>query len=360
MSRKIKFLILLWFIFSWLLLFAVSLKPTGTINTIKLMLKPLLRNIHIPQELVLCDFEVTSDFSNWYWRDIVMESSEEHVYRGRHSAKVTYKANSGMPSLILEEHNLGPAGEKDWSNFKLFKFTVFNPQDFGLSMHLKIKDKAGRYIDRILNLKEGKNNVVLNLENVGQFIDLANIIYLNLYFIQPGREIVFYLDDVHLERVDLKAKKVLGKPIVNIVRLSCPKEVKRGESIVFSASLSINKELKNDYRVFIHISNFEELNKNPSQRRNYINADQELWIPTSKWVVNTPYEIGPISVYIPKGFLPGEYAVQMGLFNPGSAGIYDKGSTCEGMMDFRTSFPRLRYIDSRIKDFIVARFRVLD
>jgi hypothetical protein len=212
----------------------------------------------------------------------------------------------------------------------------------------------------VLDFKPGENKFILNLEDAGQFIDLANIIYLNFYFFQLPNEATFYFDNICLARDDLKKKRVLGEPVVNLVRLSCPKAAKKGDSILLSLFFSLSKELRNDYQVFIHITHPREIKKRSSQRRFYINADQSPWVPTSKWVANTPYEIGPLSIYIPRDFISGEYLIQAGFFNPASSGAYSRESSFNGMMDFRGSFPRLRYVNPGIKDFVVGKIMISD
>jgi hypothetical protein len=288
-----------------------------------------------------------------------MEPAEEHARKGERSAKVTYRSQQGIAALILTDYDIGPMGVRDWSYFKFFKCVLFNPQEMSIPLHVKIKDRSEREIDREIDAKAGENMIVFDLEDLGQQIDLRNIVYINFYLMNPPHDLILYLVQLSLERGDLKEKRVLGAPVVHFERASCPARVKRGESVTISAFLSLSQALRGDYRVFIHVAYLPEMRKMPSHPRWYINADQDPWIPTSKWAPRTPYEIGPISIYIPKDFPLGEYAIQIGLFNSDSPGIRSRHSTNRGMVDFRQTFPRLRYANPDIKEYVVAKIEVI-
>lgn len=360
MGYRRKLLIIWWLGFSWFLLIIFTLKPLGVINILKQIGKSIVRQFSVPQRVILCDFEKSSDFTDWYWRDTFIEASTDYASTGRYSAKITYYAKTQIPSLILENYNLGPKGERDWSYFKFFNFLAINPYESDLPLHLKIKDIASRSIDKVFELKRGENRINVDLEEVGQFIDLTNVVYLNFYLINPSGDVVIYLDDIQLERADLKSKRILDKPVINFIKISCPKQVKKRTSFPISFLLSTSKELKYNYRLFIHISHIDEIKKKPSQRRYYINADQDPQPPTSEWKVNSSYEIGPLDIFIPQDFPTGEYLIQVGLFNPYSRGSYQRGSGYSGMLDFHTSFPRLRYTNPEIKNYVVEKIKVLD
>lgn len=360
MSKKNKLLILVWFIFSWGLLLIFGLKPIGATNTIKLIFRKLMINIKPPQEIVLCDFETQLDLLKWQCSNAIIEQATAHASRGRSSAKVTYYPKGGISSVSSEDYNLGFLEVKDWSFFKFCKLDISTLDDITIPLCMKIKDIAGRVFYDEFYLKKGSKEIIFDLGFLGQSIDLSNIIYLNLFFVNPDREIILYLDNLRLERDGLKEKRILNKPIVELVRFNGPAQVKKGSSATISAWVSISQPLRSNYRAFIHISNSKETNKRFSQRRWHINADRQPWVETSKWQAFVQYEIGPVSIFIPKNFPPGEYIIQMGLFNPASSGGYYKGSSSYGAMDFRTSFPRLRYTNSKIKNYIVGKIKVLD
>ncbi|MCM8795834.1 MAG: hypothetical protein NC928_04030 [Candidatus Omnitrophica bacterium] len=317
-------------------------------------------NIYPPDDLILCDFEKKLDFLKWRCINSFLEPSDKHPFCAVNSARVVYYPTTGISALLTEDYNLGLLQVKDWSFFRFFKFEIFNGENLSSPLHIKIKDSAGRTVERKVILQKGNNKIVFNLEDIGQDIDLANVIYLNLFFINPDKEITLYIDNFRLERGGLKEKRVLDKETLNLVKVICPRQAKRGEEITLSAFLSVNMPLKKDYRVFIHFSSIEEIKKKPEQRRWYINADHQPWIETSKWQVNVHYEIGPLNIYIPKSFPVGEYVLQIGLYNPNSYGSYYSYSSNRGMMDFRRGFPRLRYVNPELDNYIVAKIRVLN
>jgi len=360
MNKRIKIFIIFWFVFSWLIIVGFSLKYIGITNTLKQIFNSLFRYMFPPKSITLCDFETPQDFTDWRWKDVFMEPSSDYVYRGNYSAKITYYASSPLASLILENYDIGPKGYKDWSFFKFFKFVVINPSDKEIPLHIKIKDISAREIERVFYLKDKENKITLELEEIGQFVDLTQIVYLNFYLTGLKEDTTIYLDALHLERGDLKEKRILNKPVINLIKINLPKETKKQKSFTLSFWLSTSKELKYDYNIFVHISYFKEINKKPIERKYYINADQLPSIPTSQWKVNFPYEIGPLNIFIPKEFPAGEYFIQIGLFNPQSHGTYYKYSSYKGMLDFRSGFARLNYTDPKIKNFIVGKIKVLD
>ena len=153
---------------------------------------------------------------------------------------------------------------------------------------------------------------------------------------------------------------MLSKPKIELVEFNAIDKVKRGESAVFSCNVLVKQSLKKNYRVFIHISFKRELNKRPSERRWYINADRDPWVSTSRWAQDHIFEIGPVSIFFPEDFPLGMYALQVGLFNPESRGSYYRLSSNYGAFDFRGSYPRLRYANPDIKDFIIGYIEVVE
>jgi len=150
---------------------------------------------------------------------------------------------------------------------------------------------------------------------------------------------------------------MLIRPQVKLISVDYPKEARNKERIKLYFSVLLGEPVSVDYKFFIHISEVSELSSPQAKRTHYINADQEPWVPTSKWNAGQPYDIGPVFIYIPEDFPPGEYAIEAGLFNPNSHGAYQRGAS-HGMMDFRGSYPRLRYVNRGIRDYVVARFKI--
>jgi len=357
MNRKIKILIAGWFIFSWAVIVIFTLKPLGVIKTLGDMRKNISRLIYRPEVLNLADFDKQSQLSAWLAKGAGIGLSPEHARRAGYSAKVTYYAGMPMRSLILEDYDFGPSGERDWSGYRALKVNIYNPNKAREVLHIKVKDSSGREKENEISLMPGENDVAVLLDDIGQFVDLKNIVYLNFFAGQLREDMRIYLDDLRLEKERAEPAGILKRPQVKLIAVNYPKQVKNKETIKLSFSIELNKAVSVDYKFFIHITERGELRKPPAKRARYINADQEPWIPTSRWSAGQAYEIGPVFVYIPEDSPEGEYVIQAGLFNPNSHGAYQKGSSY-GMMDFRGSYPRLRYVNRNIRDYIVARFKL--
>ncbi len=358
MKARSKFVVAAWFIVSWCVLIVFTLKPIGATTMIKMALASLTNEFYTPQVQSICDFEDPSDFSAWDWSGTFIEPSRTHAAKGAYSAKVTYYAKNEIAALVLQNYDLGPMGIRDWSRFKYFSCSFFNPFNTGVPLSVKIKDRSERAIDVLRGLKNGENTITIDLEDVGQYLDLTSVASINFYLYNPETNITLYVDNLCLERGNLIEKRVLDMPAVTFLRLSCPPRAKRGESITISGFLSLSKELRLDYRYFFHIVNSDELRKGSSKYRWYINADYSPQEPTTTWKANTAYEFGPLEIFIPKDFAPGEYTIQAGLFNPFSQGRRNRRATNRGMMDFRSTYPRLRYVNHGFDDYAVGKVEV--
>ncbi|MFC1590037.1 hypothetical protein ACFL42_00940 [Candidatus Omnitrophota bacterium] len=366
MRIKNRFLTILLFAVIWLALIAGSIKRIGAINTLKNAIKPALNYIYTPETVVLCNFERSKDFWSWGPQGSFIERSSRHVTSGENSARITItsseKTNINTPGIVLEDYNIGPKGEKDWSRFNSLKFDIFNPDAEVLRLILKIKDRAGRSVQRFYKIQSGKNEIITDLQDIGMTVDLRNVIYIKLFLGYPKEDRVLYLDNLRLDRDDMEDRNILSQPKIEFIGYEAPDKANPGESINFSFKLLAKEPLRKDYRVFIHISHDSELKKRPSNRIWFINADREPWTNTSRWAQDTEYEIGPIEIFFPKDFPLGTYKLQCGLFNTerGSMGSYGKTRSNHGAVDFRTSFPRLRYSNREIKDYIISQIEIID
>ncbi|MFH1995399.1 MAG: hypothetical protein ABIJ27_00195 [Candidatus Omnitrophota bacterium] len=361
--KKNYFLVIFSVILGWLLLIGFSIKRTGVINTFINYTKPAVNYFYTPHEKVLSDFEGSKDFWAWDLDGSFVELSSRYASSGKHSAHVTLYSKehggSATPGVGLEDTNIGPRGEKDWSRFKSLRFELWNPQDAPVLLDIKIKDKAGRYAQQKIKMQSGKNNIRIDLKDIADTVDLTNIVYLKLFTGPQNEDREFYLDNVRLDREDLAKRDILEDPMVDFVSLRAPDTVRRGTEILLSCSMVALKALDKKYKAFIHISKSNELKKKSSKRRWFINADRDPLVPTSQWAESGIYEIGPERIFIPKDFQPGAYAVQIGLFNPRSRGSYSRGALNSGAFDFRTGYPRLRYASQAFKDHIVGYIEVV-
>jgi len=354
--------ILTLFIFTiiWCVLILFSYKRAGIVNTIKNAVKPVMNRLFIDDDVMLCDFELSKDFSVWQLKKSHMERSSIHVYSGESSAKVVFLRSAGkstqVPGIALEDYNIGPCGERDWSRFASLRLAVFNPYTFPIGFQIKLKDRSGRMVYRDFKVLAGENELSIDLESLGSSIDLRNMLYVAFFVLRPPEDIILYLDSLELKRGNLDDKPVSGQPKVTFIKLSAVDKLKRGTTLTLACDLSISDRLYKDYKIFVHISQRGELKKKPSKRRWYINADHYPWLPTSGWEPNRIYTVGPIEVFFPEHFPLGPYAVQIGLYNPDiEIGSSDtKTGTSYGAFDFRGTYPRLRYTNPDLKDYIVG------
>jgi len=366
MKAKNKVAVIFLFLAIWAALFSLSIKRIGIINTAKNIAKPVYNYFYTPDVLVLCDFETSEDFWVWQPCSSLIERSSNNVYSGENSAKVTLynstRSQAEFSGIILEDQNIGPKGEKDWSRFRALKFEIANPGQSPVPLVVKIKDKAERSAYRPFSIKQGTQEIVIDLEEIGSSIDLENVVYVNIFVFSPKEDYGIYIDALRLDREDLAARRILSDPKVEFAGLDMPQTAKRGTAAALTCSFLAKEDIRRNYRVFIHVSHMSELSKRSSDRQWFINADNDPWVPTSRWAAGQTYEIGPLEIFIPKSFPAGEYAIQAGLYNADqdSYGSYYRYSSNEGAFDFRSSYPRLRYANPDIKDYIVGYLTVTD
>ncbi len=353
--RKIVKFSLLWFLISWPFILIITLKPVGLKNTLKNLISPFLKQKIYSQDLVLCDFSKDEDLFKFSFPGAFME------FRGGKAYVVFYafeKSKQIYPRLTAENYDTGVLGVKDWSYFRYLQFTCKNQLDKPSVLYLKIKDLAGRYISRPITFtsKEEKQ-IKIDISDLQDKLDITSIISLSLFCISPHQDLKFVLGPLLLKK-DPHRERIIERPFIELVEVNCSKEVKRGENLLLSLSFKSKKKLDSDYPVFLHIFYHKEKNKPSSRKKYFINADQEPPVPTSKWKSQDIYEVGPIEIYIPPEFVAGEYLVESGLFNPSTHGAYCRNCSNVGAYNYKTSFVRFNYTDPKLKDFIVARFKV--
>ena len=351
--KKLKTIIVVWFIFSWLFLIAVTLKPTGTLNTLTRAATFIKESIYPSPSFILGDFSSPSALEEWAAVGILAETTKGRL-------KVTLlKSFEGTAKLSLENYNLGAGGNKDWKNFSFLKFLFFNPQSVPILFHVKIKDMSGRYVEIACSINPGKDLLSIDLNEFRETVDLANIVHLSMYYPSSVEERVFFLDKVWLAREGKTSREGSDIALLDLVSASLPAIAKRGTTIEVSLQFSLLSKVRSDYSIFIHFSHSKDAGLKPAQRRYYINLDQSPGLPTSQWETGKPYQVGPVSFYIPKDFPPRIYVLQAGFFNPASHGSYGKGSS-GGMVDFSGSYPRLRYRYPVLKNYIIGKIKVLE
>ena len=147
-----------------------------------------------PQELVLADFEGSTDGFRSEERLVFSLSSEEGVARGRQALVVPLPA-SDYPGIYKEFDT------PDWSRYDCLRFDAFNAASRRLSFCVRVDDVESRgYSTRFnkdtgLLLYPGKNSIEIPLAQMARGgvsqrgLDLERVKSINLFLSRPGRPV---------------------------------------------------------------------------------------------------------------------------------------------------------------------------
>lgn len=358
--------VLFFILVCWAGLLLISFKPTGTINVLKMLVKPAIRFFYSPQALMLCDFESLSDLNDWYHEASTIGLSWDYATEGQASLKTQFESAqaSGInfPLLMLENYVLGPNGEKDWSGYSFFKADFRNPTQQDIPLYIKIKDARSKTIQEIFDIKKNSSySYCLDLNSVSDIIDLKNIVHISFFLNTPQEPATLFMDNVRLERPERTPPSRIGRPFLTFTGLDAPEKIKLDDNIVITCSFKASQQIKRKYIANICFFPLSAKEKKFSHRRGFLKA--ELWppVPTTEWVPGKAYQIGPISIYIPYNNPEGDYGIQVLLFNPEQQGSSKPRfeMSNKGPVDFRGTFPKLRYTNKDIgEDYIVAKINV--
>ncbi len=174
-----------------------------------------LRSAHaVPSGVVLSDFE-TADQTRvrWVIRDSVITRSSSYASSGNFSAKVFFR-DYPSPKVTLSGYLRFSRERRDWSFYKTLAADFYNPYPFREELGVQLKDRAGRaYREQVVLPASSAYAFKLRLSEVGEKIDLKNIIELTLFRWNSGGEVSFYLDSIRLELEEASSQPILRRPV---------------------------------------------------------------------------------------------------------------------------------------------------
>jgi hypothetical protein len=274
--------------------------------------------------------------------------------------RVTFRKGPGLPGIRLTDYLSGPAHARDWSPYRRLSWEMRAPRETDRKLMMIVKDAGERRFERGFTLPggQGGGRAVVDLEDMNPSIDLTRIGEIHFYIKDPDDDIVVELANVRLEKGGPPGE-VLGKPFVVFDRLEAPPSARLGEAVTISAWLTITRPQTVPYSVFVHL--YPEREKGvevPAERAGYLHIENIPYLPVTDWPVGAPQQVGPFTVYFPKRNPTGRYLIRIGLYNALSGGNGPRDVPYRGAYDYAGSFPKCRYADPKIEDFVVGSIEV--
>jgi hypothetical protein len=302
-----------------------------------------------------------SRFSNE--RDLERWRSEGvELTGGGGAARVVFTTGTTFPGIRLTDYTFGPARIRNWSDYRWLKWEMVALEDTEESLSLIVKDAGERRFKRTYALSRGEafECIAVNLAEMTPMIDLTRVAELHFYVEKPEKKVLITIKDLRLERGGAQPGEVMGKPFVVFEKVIMPERASLGQRIDVSAILSITQPQTIPFAVFVHLFlESEKAIEKPSHRMGYIHLEKKPFVPVPEWDVNTPMQVGPFPIYLPTFNPEGRYLVQIGLFNSLSPGNGPRNVPYKGAYDYSGSYPKCRYENPDIEDFVVGSLDVL-
>ena len=366
-TKKVIIILVVWLMVSWPLLIAIGFKPKGSKVLFKLLAQKFSNPEELPDPLILCDFESSKNMEGWHCPGVQLRFSSEFVGHGRTSAQLrfmkTEDSEEGYPGLISENYLLGPGAQRDWSIYCYFEFDAANPAHADASLYVKLKDTRGFQYQWIFDLKAGQRRTfTIELDEIRDMIDLKNMAYLKIFLCSPKEEVALFFDNIKLREKLIGEKNFFDEPFIKFSGADYPKQVRLRGEMDLTFYFMTEKKLNRNYKLFVHLMPEMKMRKGLSFIKGRINADFYPEIPTTEWRVNTVYMVGPVRVAIPPRNPKGRYYIRAGLFNEEQQ---REGATRSslfanrgGPYDFSDAYPKLKYKNKKLKNYIVGEFIV--
>ena len=124
------------------------------------------------------------------WQASKLDISDEHVFHGKHSLKVTWEGTKPLSALATMPG--------DWSAYKWLKFDLFNDGP-DTNFTVRLRDGNGKGYDVWqYPVPQGASTITLNLETAKGNIDLSKVTQFFMYLVDEGKATGF-VDNVRLE-----------------------------------------------------------------------------------------------------------------------------------------------------------------
>jgi len=156
------------------------------------------------QDNLLYDFESDKELDDFEWNcKTIFSLSTEHVTHGKQSLKLELFPSDypGIAPLSVR---------KDWRDYRIFAFDVYNPSGNDLIMYIRVDDTTGyndeaERINQKLFLKPGMNRLKIPLLSMRasrshRLLDFGAIKNIILFMESPHEKITVYTDFWRLER----------------------------------------------------------------------------------------------------------------------------------------------------------------
>ena len=155
---------------------------------------------------ILADFEHWAELGRWDLASAEINLSQTHVRHGESSLQVLFMPDK-FADMSLE--NLSP----DWDEYKFINFSIYNPNQEPLDIHLKIYDQKHRpngylYEDRfnqVIIASHGWTDYSIPLDKVRNMpydreMDMKKIANFTLFMMALKKPVILYVDHIRLTK----------------------------------------------------------------------------------------------------------------------------------------------------------------
>jgi hypothetical protein len=155
-------------------------------------------------EKILFDFETDQDLDQVHWKCHALFSlSEEHATHGSRCLRLELYPSPYPGATPMLKDNA-------WSEFRTLRFDVYNPQEGGIELAVRIDDRKNwpDYRDRYnkgFRLVKGSNRIEIPLNTLvtsgtRRNMDLKNLYRFLIFMVNPQEKHVLYVDYIRLMR----------------------------------------------------------------------------------------------------------------------------------------------------------------
>ncbi|MBL7069001.1 MAG: hypothetical protein ISS34_04015 [Candidatus Omnitrophica bacterium] len=149
--------------------------------------------------LIISDFESKREIEKWDFKAVEAHLSRDHVTEGKSSLRLIYKPLKGAASARIENYFDKNRRLRNWAQYELLAFDIFNPSNASERMILQIKDIKEYKVKHDIYLKPNRNNTIeIDIRGLWDKINVAKIDQFNLFIWNNESEKEFYLDNLRL------------------------------------------------------------------------------------------------------------------------------------------------------------------
>lgn len=276
--------------------------------------------------------------------------------------RVLFGTDGDFPGIRLSDYTFGPARVRDWRPYHALSWEMRAVTPTQELLFFVIKDADERRFEKAYPLSiVTTSRVTLDLWKLRPWMDCSRIAELHFYMKRLDEPVEVALRGIRLEKRMGEDVPNGDIPFVFLEELRAPPVCYPGETIEISAVLGLKRRESAPYHLFLHLfpDNGRD-NAVPSTRPHFLHVEKRPFVPTPQWEPGVGREIGPFSVFIPYSFPPGRCLVRLGLFNAHAPGKAPRDRRYRGSFDYRGSYPRCRYVEPALEDFVVGTIEVVE